>query len=86
MTFHDDASLGMRARSSFVITRSAVEEIAKRIPANRNGGRNSSPALMTSHVEPQIKHRTAKTRLGALDLKCSFALQKTGWLVSMNWI
>lgn len=48
---------------------SATVAMVKRIPANRKGGRYSSPILIASQVEPQMKQRAANTKLGALDSK-----------------
>jgi len=33
-------------------------------PADKNGGESSSPILMPSQVEPQIKHKTANKKEG----------------------
>jgi hypothetical protein len=41
--------------------------VAKRIPAKRNGGRDSRPILITSQVEPQMKQSAPKTIPGDRD-------------------
>ncbi len=43
--------------------------IVNLIPAKMKGGRNAKPIFIPSHVEPQMRQRAAKTRLGALDCK-----------------
>src|SRR5208282_3893357 len=65
--YQEDRPLGVLASRTFARTNSTAVAAANRSPANVNGGRKSRPILIPSQVEPQMRHRAAKTSDGPLD-------------------
>jgi hypothetical protein len=59
MRKHVDRSVGKRVFCTFAIKKSTTEAMTKRIPADRKGGKFSSPIFIPSQVEPQMRHRSA---------------------------